>query len=130
MVAQVSVVTGGAPTMYKLGNKDESSSSSSTAAEVALLLRLDLAATLIAWSCLWSIKLSFLLLYRRIFKISVWFTRAWWVVAAFVGLTFWALVAGTMTQCGGIDRIEDAGEFAFLLSFFLFFLKKLFCHQA
>ncbi|KAL8791657.1 MAG: hypothetical protein Q9195_005740 [Heterodermia aff. obscurata] len=93
--------------MYKLGEDD----TSRAPIDVALFYRLDLAAMLIAWCCLWSIKLSFLLLYRRIFKVSLWFTRAWWAVAAFVGLTFWALVAGTVTQCGRIGRIESAEEY-------------------
>ena len=107
LVSQVSIVTSATSMMYRLGDDD----TNGTAREVNLFYHLDLAATLIAWFCLWAIKLSFLLLYRRIFQVSVWFTRAWWVVAAFVGLTFWTLIAGSITQCGHVGHIESAGEF-------------------
>ena len=103
LLSQVSIVTSAASMMYKLGDR--------TANESPLFYQLDLAATLIAWACLWAVKMSFLLLYRRIFQVSVWFTRAWWVVATFVGLTFWVLIAGSITQCGQVGHIERAGEF-------------------
>ena len=108
LVSQVAIVTTATSMMYKLGSDNTGGS----AKEVNFFLHLDLAATLISWSCLWAIKVSFLLLYRRIFQVSIWFTRAWWAVAAFVGLTFWVMIAGSITQCGYVGHIESAGEFS------------------
>ena len=74
-----------------------------------LFFRLNTAGVLLTWLCLYAIKLSFLLFYRRIFQISRGFMQAWWVVLVIVVLTFWILIAGSITQCGSPSTLEDVG---------------------
>ena len=78
----------------------------------SLFVRLNIAAILLTWCCLYAIKLSFLLLYQHIFKISVRFIRAWWVVLGIVILTFWILIAGSITQCGSPRDLENVGTYS------------------
>ena len=74
-----------------------------------LFIRLNFAAILVTWFCLYAIKMSFLLLYHRIFQISGNFIRAWWIVLVTVVLTFWILVAGSLTLCGSPSALEHPG---------------------
>lgn len=62
------------------------------------------------------VKFSFLLFYRELFWVSQRFMRAWWVVATFVFLAFWAIMAGSLTQCGPVSHIVDACKFLSILT--------------
>ena len=107
LVALVALVSAASSMMYHLGSNDTNGPSN----EITIFYRLDLAATLISWCCLWLIKSSFLILYRHIFSISSRFLRAWWIVSAVVFLTFWVVIAGCVTQCGNPTQIDRIGIF-------------------
>ncbi|KAL8797266.1 MAG: hypothetical protein Q9195_000419, partial [Heterodermia aff. obscurata] len=47
----------------------------------------------------WTVKLSFLLLYRILFNTSAPFRKAWWVVLGLTLLTFWVPIAGVLSTC-------------------------------
>lgn len=97
LLTQVSIVSVAASMVYQL---DEYAVAPTGEKEIFFFLRLDLAGLLVAWSCVYAIKAAFLLLYRRIFQISKVFTRAWWITLAFVLVTHWILVAGSLIECG------------------------------
>lgn len=103
LLAQVSIISGAASMVYHLleDGKD--------GRDMSLFFRLNVAATLITWCCLYAIKISFLLLYRRIFQVSERFIQAWWIVFAIVIVTFWSLVAGVLTECGSPSALENVG---------------------
>ena len=103
LLTQVAIVSRATTMMYNL-NVGQGNSK-----EITYFFRLDIAATLITWCCLYSIKAAFLLLYRRIFQVSVWFTRAWWAVSIIVFLSFWELIAASITQCGSPSQIDRIG---------------------
>lgn len=108
LIAQVSIVSGAASMIYRtpdFGFGDDGHSE----AEYSLFVRLNVAGMLVTWCCLYAVKLSFLLLYRRIFQISVRFMQAWWIVLGIVFLTFWILVAGTLTECGSPSALGRVG---------------------
>jgi hypothetical protein len=48
----------------------------------------------------WFVKISFMLLYRELFKINKTFMKAWWIVLGIIVVTFWAWVALFATSCG------------------------------
>ena len=66
-----------------------------------LELQLDLVVDFSFFLCIWLVKLAFMLFYRTLFSVSYRFRTAWWIVLAFVLLTFWTCIAGTLIQCGG-----------------------------
>ena len=111
LIAQVSVVTAAASMMYR-NPVNQAGLDSHWEGEHSLFVRLNLAAILISWCCIYAIKSSFLLLYRHIFKISQRFIRAWWIVLGIVILTFSILIAGSITQCGGARALENVGTYS------------------
>jgi len=56
-------------------------------------------ATMQFWVCIYLIKLSFLLFYRKIFGVNRNFMRAWWIVAIFQFITFWACFLAPLWSC-------------------------------
>ena len=78
--------------------------------QLSLILRLNVAAILFSWCCLYAVKVSFLLLYRQIFQVSEGFIRAWWITFIAVFATFWILFAGTLTKCGAASDLGDIGR--------------------
>lgn len=81
---------------------------------LSLLVRLNVASVFVTWCRLYAIKMSFMLLYYHIFRISQRFIQAWWIVLAIVVLTFLILIAGTLTECGSPSALEHAGTFVIL----------------
>lgn len=55
----------------------------------------------------WVVKLSFLLFYYRLFKISTLFKKMWWAVLAFTLLTFWIPIAGVLATCANAHTVAD-----------------------
>lgn len=108
LVAQVSIVSVAASMIYQITNY-EVGDDRHYEAEHLLFVRLNVAATLVTWCCLYAIKMSFLLLYHRIFQISQKFIQAWWIVLGIVSLTFFVFVAGSLTQCGSPSALEHVG---------------------
>ena len=108
LIVQVSTVSAAASQLYRIGNLEAGDDSHFEAGHL-LFVRLNIASILTTWCCLYAIKMSFLLLYHRIFHISEIFVRAWWIVLAVVTLTFWILIAGSITGCGSPLALEHAG---------------------
>ena len=54
----------------------------------------------------WLVKISFLLFYYLLFKISKPFQRTWWVVFSITLLTFWVPIAGVLTTCAGANTVS------------------------
>ena len=111
LIAQVSIVTGAASMIYEISYY-ESEKNGRFDAEHPLFVRLNVAGILISWCCLYAIKISFLLLYHRIFQISERFIQAWWTVLGIIFLTFWVLIAGCLTECGSPSALGHYGKFA------------------
>ena len=111
LVAQVSIVSSAATMVYR-SVTDESEADKDGNAESPLFIRLNTASFLITWFCLYAIKMSFLLLYHRLFQISRTFIQAWWIVLGTVLLTFCILIAGSITQCGSPLALENVGTFS------------------
>lgn len=109
LIAQVSIVTGAASMIYQISNY-ASEDDGRFEAEHLLFVRLNTAGILVSWCCLYAVKMSFLLLYHRIFKISGRFIQAWWAVLGLVFLTFWILVAGSLTECGSPSDLGHFGK--------------------
>lgn len=110
LIAQVSIISWAASSIY--GNVNlEVGDDVHFKADHSLFVRLNVAGVLLTWCCLYAIKISFLLLYHHIFQISKTFIRAWWIVLAIVILTFWVLIAGSLTQCGSPQALEHVGTF-------------------
>lgn len=55
----------------------------------------------------WLVKLSLLLFYRFLFKSSARFNKIWWLVLAFVLLSFWVPIAGVLATCSGARTLSD-----------------------
>ena len=108
LIVQVSTVSAAASQLYRVGVLEAGDDSEFENGHM-LFVRLNIAGLLTTWCCLYAIKLSFLLLYHRIFQISHIFIRAWWIVLAIVILTFAILIAGSITVCGSPSALEDAG---------------------
>ena len=109
LIAQVSIVSGAASMIYRIATY-EAEEDRRYEAELLLFVRLDLAGILITWCCLYAIKMSFMLLYHHIFRISEKFIRAWWIILGIVFLTFWILIAGSLTECGSPSALEHVGK--------------------
>lgn len=113
LIAQVSIVTGAASMVYEISyNNYDLERDGRFEAEHRLFVHLNVAGILISWCCLYAIKISFLMLYHRIFQISDRFIQAWWTVLAIVFLSFWVLVAGCLTECGSPSDIGDYSKFS------------------
>ena len=109
LVAQVSIITGAASMMYR--NLDLAAESPGHyEVESTLFVRLNIAGIFVTWFCLYAIKISFLLLYHHIFKISQRFIQAWWIVLGVVLVTFCVLIAGSLTECGSPSALEHVGK--------------------
>lgn len=98
LLAQVSIITGGAPLMYQVN--EFATHQNQSEPNLALLMRLNTAVLLITWSCLYAVKIAFLLLYRVIFHVSTTFVRAWWMVFAFVLLSYGVIFVSSLANCG------------------------------
>ena len=119
LIAQVSIVSAAASMIYQVTNY-ESEDEDNYEEEHLLFVRLNLAGIIITWCCLYAVKLSFLLLYHHIFRISKKFIQAWWIVLGIVVLTFWMLIAGSLTECGSpsaLGNIGTSGSFVRHLNF-------------
>lgn len=108
LVAQVSIMYVAASLIYPFA-KSEAGDDGHSNAEHLLFVRLNITVVLVTWCCLYAVKLSFLLLYHRIFQISKNLIRAWWIVLAVVFLTFSILVVGFLTECDGLSALEHVG---------------------
>lgn len=63
--------------------------------------QLNVAFTIIGFSCFYAVKFTFLLFYRLLFKHQKGFLRAWWAVLVFTFLSYWVAIAGSLVACGG-----------------------------
>ncbi|KUJ22168.1 uncharacterized protein LY89DRAFT_553505, partial [Mollisia scopiformis] len=66
-----------------------------------LFLRLNIASTVITFTCYWAVKLSIMLFYRMLFWVYDTFMKAWWTVLCFTFATYWVVIATALVQCDG-----------------------------
>lgn len=110
LIIMVSVYTGAIPLLkqiraYQTGVSDQRP-------DYAKYMDINVANSIMAFSCWWSVKFAFLFYYRLIFQVSKTFLRAWWAIFVFTLLTYWVLVASTIVQCGGsAANIHDYRKF-------------------
>ena len=52
------------------------------------------------FSCIWAVKMGFMVFYRNLFWVSKRFRVAWWAVLVFVLLAYLVCVVSALTQCG------------------------------
>lgn len=69
LIAQVGIICSATSMNYHPADEDQR--------DVSFSLRLDIAGVFVSWCCLYAVKVSFLLLYRRLFQVSERFMRAW-----------------------------------------------------
>ena len=110
LIVQVSTVSAAASLLYATPSVIEGDDSHFKDTHLSFV-QLNIASILATWCCLYAIKMSFLLLYHRIFRISELFIRAWWIVFATVALAFLISIAGTVTQCGSPLALEHVGTY-------------------
>ena len=113
LIAQVSILSAGASMIYRPASYEAADDEYYESVHL-LFIRLNVASVFVTWCCLYAIKMSFLLLYYHIFRVSKGFIRAWWIVLVIVVLTFWILIAGTLTQCGSPSALERVGTFFYV----------------
>lgn len=101
LLAQISIITGAAPLMFQLF--ESATDPNQSEPNTTLLARLNIAVLPITWSCLYAVKIAFLLLYRIIFHVSTTFIRAWWMVLAFVLLSHGVVVVSSLVICGSLS---------------------------
>lgn len=109
MVIQSGMYTGAAPlleavTLY-LAKK------TTVVPDFVKYLQINIANTVITFTCYWLVKLSIMLFYRKLFSVSDSFMRAWWAVLAFVFASYLVVIITSLVQCGGNGtKITDLGK--------------------
>ncbi|WEW61921.1 hypothetical protein PRK78_007421 [Emydomyces testavorans] len=66
------------------------------------------------WCLLWGVKLSLLMLYRRLMIGLPLQLRAWMVVFVYTIIMFLFCIISTMLSCGGINNVKDQMTYACL----------------
>lgn len=66
------------------------------------LQQTNVAVTIMGLTLFWTTKAAFLMLYRLLFKTRPGFRLAWWIVVAYTFLSYWAVIGGTLAECGGL----------------------------
>ena len=107
LLIQVSIVSASTTLAYHVALESDTKKMQDAQAP---LLRLNFAGIVIVWTCLYAVKMSFMLLYRRIFQVSETFMKAWWTVFATIVAMYVATIAGTLTQCGNPEHLGDLGR--------------------
>ena len=83
---------------------------------LSLYRNLQLAESLLIWTELWLIKLTFMLFYRLLFEVSSTFMTLWWSMLIFLFVTYWIPIAGALTLCGTPwNFLNNPGQFIPLL---------------
>lgn len=108
LVAQVGLTSFAVSYIYK-AHEDQTLGLTIDKHNVQQFLRVNVTTILMSWTCLYAIKIAFLLLYRRIFSVSARFFQAWWIVMAFVILSSAYMFAGSITICGSPSKLQDYG---------------------
>lgn len=78
-------------------------------AQYLAILKVRVVVSVLFWVCLYSVKGSFLLLYRIIFVVSNRFRFLWWSSTVFTIATFWVCLAGELTTCGPAHKLLNIG---------------------
>lgn len=72
------------------------------------------------YSIFWIVKISFLLLYRVLFKTSAAFRKAWWIILGATLLLYWVPIAGVLATCANAQTIVGYSGFASLTFRFVY----------
>jgi len=116
LIAQVSIISSAGPLIYQLLKLETGKTQKQP--NTGLYIRLDVAAILFAWSCLFAVKIAFLLFYRHLFQVSRRFIQSWWIVFIIVALTYCILITGSLTECGSPSDLGDVGMYFRLFAIF------------
>ena len=83
---------------------------SPSTSDIIVYFKTEVAVTMLFWVIVYLVKFAFLMLYRTIFWINPLFRKAWWVVAAFTGLTFLLCFISSLWGCGKPSDLFIPGE--------------------
>ena len=72
-------------------------------------LQFNFALSLLFWTCLYAVKLSFLFLYRLILDRSGFRLLAWRMVLGVVFVCYWLCLAGLFAECGTASNLIKTG---------------------
>ena len=98
------------PQIYQIDAYSRNQGPGPSPSEYVRFLKFQLSVSIVWWVCMYSVKLSFLLLYRLIFAVSKRLRIAWWAITIFTLVTFWVCIAGELTACGPSKNLFHAGK--------------------
>ena len=93
--------------LYALGLSDIAP----TKRDAYFTLKMGTANVMLFWAVIFLVKASFLALYWGVFSVSRGFRRAWWAVAIYHFVTFWAIFLSVLWHCGEPKHVVDPGTF-------------------
>ncbi|KAK0258033.1 hypothetical protein LTR91_005757 [Friedmanniomyces endolithicus] len=101
LIANGAVMTAMAPAMYELLAVSVGREEVTPAfmMRVSFYLKCQLASTILFWSCLWSVKASFLAFFRQLSEGLRWPRRAWWAVTIITTMSFMGSVVTYPVSC-------------------------------
>lgn len=111
LVAYTATFTASLPMVYALKSWVEGRGPAPSASTLKRYLRFALAASVVFWICIYSVKFAFLAFYRHLFGVSRGFMKAWWAVFAWAVLTF--CVCGVSNAFLCVDSSNASGTFDF-----------------
>lgn len=77
--------------------------------DIRTFYRVEFAAFVLFWTVLYLVKLSFLMLYRGLFRISETFRKWWWAALGFTAIAFLVDLLGSLWLCGPPSGLFDIG---------------------
>ena len=113
LLGYVAMYTAAFPVVYDVGSwtsPEKSQTQPPSDSELLQFFRSMVAVSILLWACIYLIKLSFLLLYHKLFGVSQRFTRVWWIVTIFTLMTFLACILATLWICDTPAQLFVLGE--------------------
>ncbi|KAK0251910.1 hypothetical protein LTR91_006460 [Friedmanniomyces endolithicus] len=101
LIANGAVMTAMAPSMYELlaVSVGREIPTPAVMMRVSFYLKCQLASTILFWSCLWSVKASFLAFFRQLSEGLLWPRRAWWAVTIVTLMSFLGSIVTYPVSC-------------------------------
>lgn len=109
LIAYTAIFTASLPMVYALQSWVEGRGPAPSASTLKRYLRFALAASVVFWICIYSVKFAFLAFYRHLFGVSRGFMKAWWAVFAWTVLTFSVCAVSNAFLC-----VDSSGSFGTL----------------
>lgn len=63
------------------------------------------------WGCLWCVKFSLLLMFKRLTERVPFHLKMWWGVVVFTGLAFIGCIISQLTSCSSIHKFSKFGKY-------------------